>query len=603
MTPEAQAVQEQIIETAFARISPSALKVWRRCKRKWAFKYIQKLKEPTSAKQQFGTDGHTHLESWIRAGTPPPNTETGRAAKQLIRGDYIPAPSPELVPWVEKQIVIDMGHIHPKTILFGYSDLIVPPTLIECAVVTDYKFTGSMRYAMSPSDIEKDPQGLIYGRYAMNEFGSTKAKARFLYSASSNPTMGPRQPNGSRKVEVEFDSTLPVFQKGWGEIERDVEDIVHAKLAWKTAAEAPYNADACGDFGGCPFEHLCKKPKGASVAALAAKSLPPTQQDEEPMSLMAKLKAQKAAKASLATPAPKSAPKAVPAPNAVPAPKPVEPPAQGSLMDRLRAKNKTEGVNPPPKEAPAVEAEVSTELDKISQLNGMKLIELKKLAKVVGIKGFSTMSKPDLVGALVAETIPNEDPGLLAWKQRPQTPLQIDHDKNGAGCKARVRVDGRVAECENDECKWGRLINSKGEIDVTEAPVAEAETAAPEAAPPNPVSLAGKVKIKIKAPAPTKAAEFMVLIDCVPSKGIKGINAHTLSEWLTTLTDKVAKDNGVAHWGLCLRASAELAGEMEAAFTINRPHGSILVDSNSPQARAVMDVLVKWADVVIQGVR
>ena len=110
------------------------------------------------------------------------------------------------------------------------------------------------------------------------------------------------------------------------------------------------------------------------------------------------------------------------------------------------------------------------------------------------------------------------------------------------------------------------------------------------------------------APTPGNAdgVGLMILFDCVLRKGHgKGESVINLADWIRPVTDKVAADNGVPHWGLIDfgKGSFALAVALEAAFKERPPAGTVMVDSYSPEGRAVKDVLVRWAEVIVQGVR
>lgn len=562
------------------RVSPSQIKVVRRCERKWAFKYIDRLPEPTTAKQQFGTDGHSHLEEWIKKGVAPPNNETGQAAKQLIRQDFIPAPSPQLARWVEKKVEIPVPHIHPEAQIRGYSDLIVPPALLEPVIVADYKFTSSLRWALTPKKAEKDPQALIYGRYGMDVFGTDEAVARFLYAVASNPRTGPRRPAGARKVEVRFKRHEEPFESGWAGIERDVKRIVVARLNWKSANDdARPNPAACGDFGGCPFADRCKLPKGGRLAAAAAASTideekelsqwdnnatvasPATNERKPTMNLMEKLRSRQQGGQEPAPPPPVAD---SPDPRAAP-----PAPSGTPLLARLQSMAQEQGVNPPPTEQadPAQPDGVAlvnddtpvdgadSDRETIVKLEGMSIKELKAQAKSMGLKGYSTLPKSALVAMLSA-----------------------------------------AVETFSKECL--------GEAPPVTAP-AEAQAPAPQVDETPVETPAPEVTAQPQAPK-AEGPGLMVLFDAVPRKGMdRGRAVENLPDWIRAVTDQVARDNEVEHFGLIdyAKGAPALAAALERAFEEQPPQGCVIVDSYSMEGRAVKDVLIRHAAIVIQGVR
>lgn len=560
------------------RVSPSQLKKWRRCQRAWAFRYINKRKEPTTSKQQFGTDCHTHMERWIGQGIPPPNTETGNVARQLIRGDYLPAPHSSLKEWVERKIIVPLPGIHPDLILFGYSDLVVPVlALFSKPEVIDYKFTSSLNWALTQEEAKKDPQCLIYSAYGMETFGVGTVETSFLYGVATNPKTGPRKPGGSRRVNVTHTKGDPGFEEPWEELQDDVVQIVHAKLTWKDANEdAEANPAACSDFGGCPHYEVCKQKPGERLAKLVVighqKQKTKEEKKEKTMDLMAKLKAHNDKKeggesADVVT---------------------VEEP----LQEKLEEVNETAGVNPAPEEP---EGERS-ETDVLLALSNLGLKELKGGAKSYGIKGFSTLKKDQLIKAILPHEV---SMGCMVG--------------DGEFPKAE---EPKAEEPKAEEPKGGFLANLKAKNSEPEAPAQPEAKAASVAEPSEPAAkdLAGYAKQKLDEveakrgnvpPTPQTGNEsggLMVLVDCVPLKGSTMGSVENLADWIKDVTDKVAKDNGVEHWGMIdYKAPATLALALENAFKEKAPNGCILVSTASAEGRATLDVLTRWAAYVFRG--
>jgi hypothetical protein len=71
------------------------------------------------------------------------------------------------------------------------------------------------------------------------------------------------------------------------------------------------------------------------------------------------------------------------------------------------------------------------------------------------------------------------------------------------------------------------------------------------------------------------------------------------------LAAAVAKENNQEHWGAVEfgRGGPLLAAKLEKWLVATSPAGVILADSNTPELRAVKEVLKKYAKVIIQGVR
>lgn len=251
--------------------SPTQVKLWRLCKRKWAFGYVDKDRAPTTAKQQFGTDVHAELEGWLHKGASPTDTPTGKIAKQGIRAGWLPTPGPKLL--VEQRFEIPMDNlVAPDVRLIGFVDCAAPPGyegVVE-PVVIDHKTTSDLKWSMSPEELSQDPQGVIYALWAMLHWGCTSARTRWVYYAASWPLHGgPPRPGGARAVEWLFDARSPLWNREFERLLDDLKAMHTAHRGWTSAAQAEPNPRACGVYGGCPYAANCQlKPEDALAAIM-----------------------------------------------------------------------------------------------------------------------------------------------------------------------------------------------------------------------------------------------------------------------------------------------------------------------------------------------
>jgi hypothetical protein len=78
----------------------------------------------------------------------------------------------------------------------------------------------------------------------------------------------------------------------------------------------------------------------------------------------------------------------------------------------------------------------------------------------------------------------------------------------------------------------------------------------------------------------------------------------TLGEWIKPLADAVAKEYQAERWNLVdYKGPAALALKVERAIEKLQPKGVILVDSETAEGKALKEVLIRKARIVIQGVR
>ena len=232
--------------------SPSAVKVYRDCPRKYAYKYVLGIKDPPSDKQEFGLRVHSILENWLEAGEIEPsvlNTPEGKTAMQGIEKGYLPTPSKDLLIERYFRACLDRDE---DVLISGYIDCVSNEYNIP--MVIDHKTTSSMRYAMEPHEMIRDPQALMYALFAGLYFGETKILARWVYYSASNPASGKRKANGCKKVEEVIDLTRPGL---FDDLFRDLNEMTKIRRGMMHPADCQKSIFSCGKFGGCPYIEMC----------------------------------------------------------------------------------------------------------------------------------------------------------------------------------------------------------------------------------------------------------------------------------------------------------------------------------------------------------
>jgi len=232
------------------KISPSQISNFRQCQRKYCWEYVHGFRPPSTAKQQFGTDVHAHLENWLNTATMPPETPTGKTAKQGLH--LLPVPDERLV--VEEKFQyfwmpgIDVG---------GLADILVPPDL-GGPMVIDHKTTSDLRWAKTEAALVEDPQFLIYATYAMLRWGVPDVVARWVYYVASAPRNGARQPKGVRAVTAKASANDSIFLEQIAGLTADMHIIREIRLNKPAANDLPASPESCGAYGGCPHAGRCK---------------------------------------------------------------------------------------------------------------------------------------------------------------------------------------------------------------------------------------------------------------------------------------------------------------------------------------------------------
>ena len=236
------------------KISPSQVNTFRMCPRRYCWEYVWGMRPPSTAKQQFGTDVHSHIENWLRTATMPPATPSGRTALQGLH--LLPAPDDRLVVedkfkyfWTEG---IDVG---------GLADVLVPPELspvLGYPMVIDHKTTSDLRWAKTAEKLLVDPQFLIYSVYAMLRWDVSDVVARWVYYVASAPRNGARQPKGVRAITARASANDPIFRSHLARLTDDMKVIHGIRIAKPDANKLPASPESCGAYGGCPHAERCK---------------------------------------------------------------------------------------------------------------------------------------------------------------------------------------------------------------------------------------------------------------------------------------------------------------------------------------------------------
>lgn len=299
-------------------LSPSQIKTHRACKRKRAIEKLAGLRGPETASQKLGKEvDDNNLQPYLRDGKPiDKSTQAGKIAASGL--DWLPQPK-----WrgleVQKHFIFASPTIEGAGYQ-GYLDLWLPfggqPGFFdEKPVVGDFKTTKSIRkWALNEEKLAKDEQAVIYSVWAILETKAKEIHNSWLYlQTEGTPIALPTQ------ITVHTDEVAHHFL----EVEKDAKEIIAINRGLpkgvdplKYALTVEGNKNACGDYGGCPFQHHCFKledlidapTNGASTAHDAGKDCGMTASNGQ-IDLFAKLgKKKEAADAPVAAATPPTPP-------------------------------------------------------------------------------------------------------------------------------------------------------------------------------------------------------------------------------------------------------------------------------------------------------
>lgn len=246
--------------------SPSQLKTYRACTRKWALEKIAGLRGPETKSQALGKDvDDNYLQPYLRDGKPiDESTLAGQIAASGIA--WLPQPK-----WKGLEVQKHFVFASPSKLPFGYQgykDLWLPyggqPGFNnELPVVGDFKTTKSIKkWALKEDALRSDEQSVIYSVNAILETKSEEINLSWLYlqtegTRTALPTQITVHTNEVAEqfkgIEADAKEMYRLRTAAPIECEKDVE------LAKQYALSLPGNKDSCGDYGGCPHQHICFK--------------------------------------------------------------------------------------------------------------------------------------------------------------------------------------------------------------------------------------------------------------------------------------------------------------------------------------------------------
>lgn len=381
-----------ITPKAWNHASPSQIKTFRMCKRKWFWEKIVGLPSPGTAATAFGVQVHALLEAYLKGGQPPSgNTLHGRAALPGLR--FLPDPADVRPADVERSFQLLLPGA--KAPLHGVIDLVEPQHKDHNGVwlprVTDHKTTSNFRYMKKEAELLADPQAITYLAELVQllrreglQVPDTLAFRHVYYLTDQR-----HKPEAS-PVQVRMD--LARLDTGCESLVRTI-DQMHALSTCTEPAEVPADLTQCGAYGGCPFQYQCARAQapGATALQAAARFNSKPKENASMSTLAERIAARKASQAAQPTDTP-----AAPTPTAIAAPAPAAPTAPAAADLRAQAMSGTEAPLTPP-QRPTDEA-----LDKMRDMGTGK----------VEFKPENGINPPD--------GFPKDEPGVLEEKSRRQ---------------------------------------------------------------------------------------------------------------------------------------------------------------------------------------
>lgn len=232
------------------RVSPSQIKVFKNCPRRYVYEYVEGLRGASTLAQQFGLEGHRYLENWLLEGRLPPQSAAGQVALQGIQSTALPKLGSNYL--IEQEMLIPLSL---DVSLYGRIDCV---ELGDIPTIIDHKFTTSKKWVMTVDQLVLDPQAIIYASWAMLEYNVNVVNLKWIYYIYTKTL---KKPNGLEVVSCRLQANDPKYQARIQAIEDVVEDMVLIRECEPDALSFDGEYTSCEMYGGCPHQHRCFGPR------------------------------------------------------------------------------------------------------------------------------------------------------------------------------------------------------------------------------------------------------------------------------------------------------------------------------------------------------
>jgi hypothetical protein len=593
-------------------VSASQIENYRSCTRRWWFRSVKKIAEPQSVAQQFGDRFSKAIEARLKGDIIPLFDEVTDATISRFLDSataYFPVePNPNI--FAEKKIQFNLDDVNATMV--GYIDVL--DLSGPNAHIRDHKTRSDKKYAPSHTDLTSDLQLNIYAYAIRHEL------AKDLLVDSTIGHINYIKPPKARAHDLDYLRTewqpevflrqVPIDSENndaiMAVVKTDVEVMHRYADSLLPAEQVPYDttSKACFKYGqSCPYTAIC--PKLSFVRnKMALKTAPPPLKTTPT-----------AAPAPRVAPPPPARPVAPPPvatePTAAPAPAPrvaPPPPPKAASAPRVAPPPPTAATNPPapplppiqpfynnginppvdPFEFPPTDHEEndfapmpSVDIDRIPNITP-------KIKKKLAEMGFRVSTEI----AHVTEQY------LSTLKLPPATAREI--------LQAAVTLRGLHAITEPNPFEVLAHIGLVAQE--AERPLTPQEMSADLPNIPGAPPLASTPPSLTTEPAPAEksacASSFNVYLECVP---IKGVKYTVLEDWLDPIFTAMEAEAGVKDWRSIMEygRAAEMLHvavrniiEGRSNFTV--PEHIVVLSSYSEYAKVLMDLLIRYANVVVK---
>lgn len=349
--------------------SSSELETGKVCRRKWNFRYVEKIKSKPNKYAEAGSKLHAELEDYYK------NQKTVTSSVLIEVIDHFPFPEPHIE--VEEPFAFKAVLDNGDTIIFwGFIDVADSKNELIC----DLKTTGDLKWAKSEKYLAtEDFQSTLYGIAGCLKWSTDSVTNRWVYTR--------RTPSNPAGLAVEIKLSLQQLIANLEKFVPLAKDLVQLYPLKQSSLTVTPNPQGCGMFGGCDYRELCTDLTPTNqLKSLFAQDKERKQKDIN-VSVLDKLKA----KNKTNNVVDRLREKIPDAEQAEKLAQPVEVPVQKNKIAALSEKITT-AINPPEEPAPEPESETAPDMSEKKRRPGRPRGSTKTPAAPV--QKSDTMSSP-----------------------------------------------------------------------------------------------------------------------------------------------------------------------------------------------------------------
>ena len=234
-------------------VSASQLETFSACRRKWAWRALEKIEVPPHASAAKGSLIHKQFEAYLKGESLDYSSPAMREAAERALPGVINLPPPQ-----SPGMLVEHGFSFETSggIVFrGFMDVVLPDSGVVpgceggAPCVIDHKSTSSFRYLKSPEVLRTDVQAMIYAYRAMAMFRNPTVDLVWNYVRTKDSAQ-------TQRVHLRVVSEH-VTEQFLGPITKTATELVAMYAAAPRVLDLPPSLGQCDAYGGCPYKLNC----------------------------------------------------------------------------------------------------------------------------------------------------------------------------------------------------------------------------------------------------------------------------------------------------------------------------------------------------------